>query len=151
MIVLRPHRLDLFDGGRYGRSIYLDGQHATLTGLVDSIADPAFLSRSAHGTVRVTAALIQRPHTSLVVGGAGLRTVELRADPASPAFLTGTRASVSFSGVTVTGTGPSAEAGRPYLSYGVLRRQRHFVEVLRASAGRDRIRTPRLRSARAPP
>jgi hypothetical protein len=118
VMVLRPHRIDLFNGGRFARSVYLDGQHATLTGLADAIADPAFLSRPAQGTLLLTAALIQRPHTHLVVGGAGLRTVELRADPATPAFLTGTRASVSFAGVTITGTGLSAQAGRPYLSYG---------------------------------
>jgi hypothetical protein len=118
VMVLRPHRIDLFNGGRYGRSIYLDGQHATLNGLADAIGDPAFLSRPAPGTLLVTAALTQRPDTNLVVGGAGLRTVELRADPVSPALLTGTRATVSFIGVTVTGTGPGAPAGRPYLSYG---------------------------------
>ena len=118
VIVLRPHRIDLFNGGRYARSFYLDGQHATLNGLTDTIGDPAFLSRPARGTVLVSAAIIQRPHTGLVVGGSGLRTVELRADPVSPAFIRGTRASVTFSGVTVIAMGPLASAGRPFLSYG---------------------------------
>jgi hypothetical protein len=118
VMVLRPHRIDLFDGGSYRRSVYVNGQLATLSGLANAIGDPAFLSRSANGTLRVTAALIQRPHTNLVVGGAGLRTVELSADPGSPAFLAGTHASVTFSGVTVTGTGTVAQAGRPYVSYG---------------------------------
>jgi hypothetical protein len=118
VMVLRPHRVDLFNGGRFARSIYLDGQHASLGGLADVVADPAFVSRPAAGTLLLTAALVQRPHTSLTVGGAGLRTIELRADPASPAFMTGTRAAVTFTGVTVTGIGRSSEAGRPYLSYG---------------------------------
>jgi len=76
VIVLRPHRVDLFNHGRFGRSIYLDGQHATLTDLANAIGDPTFLSRPARGTVRLTAALVQRPDTHLVVGGGGLRTVE---------------------------------------------------------------------------
>jgi|GEM_PF-5274085 len=119
VLVLRPHRVDLFTGGHFVRSVYLDGTHATLIGLTDAIHDASFLARSASGgNLRVTAGLIQRPGTSLVVGGAGQRTVELRADPVSPAVLTGTGANLSFRGVTVTGTGPAAPAGRPYVSYG---------------------------------
>lgn len=119
VLVLRPNRVDLFSGRKFIRSVYLDGTRATLVGLTDAIRDSRFLARSAtSGHLRVTTGLIQRPGTSLVVGGAGQRIVELRADPVSPAVLTGTRASLSFRGVTVTGSGPAAPAGRPYVSYG---------------------------------
>jgi hypothetical protein len=85
------------------------------------VRDPAWASLSQQGEVVLRAGIIQRPGTELHVR-APVRTVRLVDSATSPAFLSGTRARVSFQGVTVTSAsgpaGPAPESPhRAYVRY----------------------------------
>jgi hypothetical protein len=119
VIVVRPHRVDLVSNRKVVRVVPLPGGPVRLDTVIQAIRDPRWASY-ADGVATLTAALMQRPHTTLTVG-APVTAVRLVDSEASPAYLTGSSATVVFSGVTVTsgaGAGTAAvSAHRPYIRY----------------------------------
>jgi hypothetical protein len=115
-VVLRPHRLDLVDGGRVVTSVPFDGTRATLAGVAAAVGDGTYLTRSRHA-VTLRAALVQRPDTSLTVGTDGVRTVQLVSRPGAGAYVEGTGAAVTLIGVTVRADASTPAPVRPYLRY----------------------------------
>ncbi len=119
VIVLRPHRADLVRNKQIVRVVPLGGGQVGLDTVVRAIGDERWGTLS-DGTATLKAGLLQRPHTDLRVGPA-VKTLVLLDSATSPAYLAGSSASVTFSGVTVVssgGSGPAPESDhRPYVRY----------------------------------
>lgn len=119
VIVLRPNRADLVRNAAVIRAVPLVGGSVSIDTLARAIGDERWATLS-NGTVTLKAGLLQRPRTDLRVGP-GVRRLELVDSADSSAYLAGSSASVTFSGVTVVssdGSGPAPESGhRPYVRY----------------------------------
>jgi hypothetical protein len=123
VIVLRPYRADLVYNRVVERVLPLYDGPQDLDALVLAIGDSRWASIS-RGVVTLSASLLQRPGSKLRVGGS-VRALRLVDSSATPAYLSGTGASVVFTNVTVdavtsagSGAGPAAESEhRPYLHY----------------------------------
>ncbi len=119
VIVLRPHRADLIDNRAIVRVVPLPGGAVRLETVIRAIGDGRW-ANYADGTATLFAGLMQRPQTTLHVG-APVTTLRLVDSATSPAYLTGSGASVDFTGVTVISAGDTGSAGesahRPYVSY----------------------------------
>jgi hypothetical protein len=121
IIVLRLHRIDLVRNRVVQRFIPIFSGPVSIGGLIRAIGDERWASLS-DGVATLRAALMQRPGTTLLVESP-VTTVLLVDSVGQPVYLTGTGASVTFTGVTVrsatgTGTGIALESNhRPYLWY----------------------------------
>lgn len=120
VIVVRPSRVDLVRNKVVVRVVPLYGGPVPLEVVVRAIGDERWAAIS-NGTVMLKSALLQRPGTNLRVGPA-VHTLVLLDSPTSPAYIAGSSARVTFSGVTVvssTGSGQASESDhRPYIRYG---------------------------------
>lgn len=121
VIVMRPGYAQLVQAGAIERYIPLPSGPVSIATLVSAINDPAWVSVSARGELTLRVGISQRPGTELRIQ-APVRTVRLVDSAVSPAYLAGTRAKVSFQGVTVTSAtgsaGPARESvHRPYVRY----------------------------------
>lgn len=114
-VVLRPHRVDLVDGGAVIASMPYDGTNAALGPLATAIGAPHYLARTG-GTVVVRAAIVQRPGTRLSVGPDGVRVVQFQTAPGATAYFWGTGASLTLDHVAVRG-GRARASARAYLRY----------------------------------
>ena len=114
-VVIRPHRVDLVDGGTVIASMPYDGANAALGPLATAIGAPHYLVRKG-ATVVVRAAIVQRPGTRLTVGADGVRIVQIQTAPGATAYVWGTGAALTLDHVAVRGsrTAPSA---RGYVRY----------------------------------
>ncbi|HVN11570.1 MAG TPA: right-handed parallel beta-helix repeat-containing protein [Kineosporiaceae bacterium] len=113
-IVLRPNRIDLVRDGRVLTSMPFNGAAATLAG-VAAVVDGSYVTRIGD-TVTLKAAVLQRPGTSLTAGADGIRTLRIVSRPGSAAYLWGTGANLTLTGVAVRAD-PAPAAIRPYLLY----------------------------------
>jgi hypothetical protein len=119
VIVLRPYRADLVRNMVVTRVVPLYRGPVPIETLVRAIGDERWATLS-NGTVTLKAGLLQRPRTDLHVGPA-VHTLVLLDSTTSPAYLAGSSASVTFSGVTVVssaGSDPAPESDhRPWVRY----------------------------------
>jgi hypothetical protein len=121
VIVMRPGYAQLMQAGVIRRYVPLPYGPVSIETLVRAVNDPAWASVSARGELILRVGISQRPGTNLRIQPP-VRIVRLVDSPVSPAFLAGTRATVSFQGVTVTSAAGSAgvakeSAHRPYVRY----------------------------------
>lgn len=119
VIVLRPHRADLFKNRAVARVVPLPSGAVSIETLVRAIGDERWATLS-DGVATLKAGILQRPNTQLRVGPS-VRLLRLTDSATSPAYLSGTSATVVLTGVTVVswdGTGPAPESDhRPYVRY----------------------------------
>jgi hypothetical protein len=120
VIALRPHRADLIRNRVLVRVVPLPFGPIGLDTVVRAIGDERWASFSG-GTVTLRAGILQRPKTELRIGPA-VHTLRLVDSPDSPAYLSGSSATVVFNGVTVVSADganrPAEESDhRPYVRY----------------------------------
>lgn len=119
VIVLRPHRADLVRNHIVVRVVPLPGGPVELNTVIRSIGDTRWAGYSG-STSTLDAALLQRPGTSLTIGSP-TRTLRLVDSATSPAYLSGSGATITFDGVRVVGVAGSGNAAesvhRPYVRY----------------------------------
>jgi hypothetical protein len=120
LIVVRPYRADLVSNRVVRRVVPLQRGPVHLDQLVRAIADARWATLSSAGELTLKAAVIQRPGTELWVGSP-VRRLRLADSTSSPASISGTRAVVTFTGVTVIsdagGKPAPPSAHRPYIDY----------------------------------
>ncbi len=110
VLVLRPGSLEIALDGRVRRTVAVR-QPLDLTQLPALVGDPSYAVRTAPDGLLLGAVLLQRPGTRVVASGVRLELADTGG--AGPARLTGTRAAVDLSGVTVTASSALGVAATP--------------------------------------
>lgn len=117
--MLRPHRADLVKDRVVTRTVPLPSGAVSIETLVRAVGDRRWASVS-DGVATLKAGILQRPNTQLRVGPS-VRVLRLTDSATAPAYLSGTSATVTFTGVKVLswdGTDPAPESDhRPYIRY----------------------------------
>jgi parallel beta-helix repeat protein len=125
-VIVRPDRVELWQGATSLESIPFNGRAATLPGVAAAVAassHPSWLEETQPGVFLLRVALVQAPGSRLDVAVPAVRQVRLQSDP--EVYISAMGAVGRYTGVQVTSWDPrrgrpqaNPRAPRPFVRYG---------------------------------